>query len=102
VTALDLLAIVTTSWGVVMALAPVLQIRVIVRERDAGGTSLGWVLILLVGFVLWLSYGLVNRTWPIIITNVVALTTGIALLVTTRLYARREASQDPSGSSRGV
>ena len=85
------LAVVTTCWGLVMALSPILQIRVIVRERDARGTSLGWVLILLVGFVLWLTYGLVNRDLPIIITNVVALVVTATLLVVVRVVERRRA-----------
>lgn len=78
-----------------MALAPMLQIRVIVRERDASGTSVGWVLILLVGFFLWLTYGLVNRDLPIIITNVVALVVTAMLLVTVGVFEqrRRESSR---------
>jgi uncharacterized protein with PQ loop repeat len=79
-----------------MALSPILQIRVIVRERDARGTSLGWVLILLVGFVLWLTYGLVNRDVPIIITNVVALVVTAVLLVVLRVVGRDRPEPGPA------
>jgi uncharacterized protein with PQ loop repeat len=72
-----------------MGLAPLLQVRVIVRNRDAAGTSLGWVLIMLIGFVLWFTYGVVNRDLPIIITNVVAVTVATTLMITVRIYARR-------------
>lgn len=90
------LAVVTTCWGLVMALSPILQIRVILRERDASGTSLGWVLILLVGFVLWLAYGLVNTQLPIIITNVAALGATATLLVTMRVVERRGKEPAPA------
>lgn len=43
------LAVLTTIWGLLMGLAPLLQVRVIIRNRDAGGTSLGWVIILVRG-----------------------------------------------------
>jgi MtN3 and saliva related transmembrane protein len=72
-----------------MALAPLLQVRVIRRTRDAAGTSMCWVLILLVGFVLWLAYGLVHRDLPIIITNLVSVLAATVLVVTVRLYRHR-------------
>lgn len=73
-----------------MGLAPLLQVRVIVRERSARGVSLTWVWIMFVGFVLWLSYGLVNRDLPIIIANCVSITTAVVLLGTATFYGRRE------------
>jgi uncharacterized protein with PQ loop repeat len=76
----ETLAVVTTLWGLVMGLSPLLQIRVILRERDATGTSLGWVLVLLVGFVLWLSYGLTKGDVPIVVTNIVAIVVTSTLL----------------------
>jgi MtN3 and saliva related transmembrane protein len=72
-----------------MALAPILQIRVIVRNRDAGGTSPAWVCILLIGFLLWLAYGIVNGALPLIIANVCAVVTAVALLITMYIYRRR-------------
>ncbi len=80
------IAYVTTFWGLLMGLAPLLQVRVIVRERSSEGISAGWVLILLVGFLLWLAYGFVNRDVPLIITNVVAVSVTTTLLVTMRRY----------------
>ncbi len=88
------LAFVTTGWGLLMGLAPLLQVRVIVRDRNAAGTSLGWVLILLVGFGLWLTYGVVNNDLPIVITNAVAAVVTTALVITVRVYSRQ-----PAGTS---
>ena len=80
------IAYVTTFWGLLMGLAPLLQVRVILRERSSEGISAGWVMILLVGFLLWLAYGFVNRDVPLIITNVVAVSVTATLLVTMRRY----------------
>jgi MtN3 and saliva related transmembrane protein len=85
----DALAVVTTSWGLLMGLAPLLQVRVIVRDQDAGGTSLGWVVILLIGFVLWFTYGLVNSDLPIVISNAVAALVTTSLLITIGIYRHR-------------
>ena len=69
-----------------MGLAPLLQVRVIVRERSSEGISAGWVMILLIGFLLWLVYGFVNRDVPLMITNVVAVSVTTTLLITMRRY----------------
>jgi uncharacterized protein with PQ loop repeat len=66
------LALITTCWGVVMSLAPLLQVRVIRQRRDSAGTSLGWPAVLLVGFTLWLVYGITIGNLPLIITNTMA------------------------------
>jgi MtN3 and saliva related transmembrane protein len=91
-----ILAVVTTMWGLVMALAPLLQIRVIIRDRDASGTSPAWICILLIGFVLWLAYGLIQRALPLIIANSVSALVGGALLVTISFYRRRGNRRAPT------
>lgn len=70
-----------------MALAPLLQLRVIVRERDSSGTSKSWIAILLVGFALWLAYGIVTGSVPLIVANSASATTALALLVTAIIYS---------------
>jgi MtN3 and saliva related transmembrane protein len=92
----ETLALVTTLWGLFMGLAPLLQVRVILRERDHRGTSLGWVLILLVGFTLWFAYGVVNHLVPLMVTNLVSVTVTASLLVATRIY--RAGAQDHAPS----
>jgi MtN3 and saliva related transmembrane protein len=56
-----------------MSLAPLLQVRVVVRRRNSAGASIAWPSVLLVGFGLWLIYGLVIRNLPLIITNTVSM-----------------------------
>jgi uncharacterized protein with PQ loop repeat len=96
----ETLALVTTFWGLLMGLAPLLQVRVILRERDSRGTSLGWVLILLVGFTLWFTYGVVNHLVPLMVTNLVSVTVTASLLVATRIY--RGGPKDPAPIQPGV
>jgi MtN3 and saliva related transmembrane protein len=92
-------AVVTTLWGVAMAVSPVLQIRRIRRERSSRGVSALQIAVLLVGFALWLLYGVVEESVPLVVTNVVALIANAAWLVATvRHRPRRQAaaaSQSP-------
>ena len=67
------LGIAAGAWGVAMALAPVLQIREIRRRGSSLGLSLGYMTVLLVGFVLWVAYGVAGTDWPLIVPNAIAL-----------------------------
>ena len=55
-----------------MAISPLLQIRKIVQHRSSHGVSLGYMSVLFVGFLLWLSYGIALGNWALILPNVVA------------------------------
>ena len=50
------LAVSASTWGVAMALSPLLQVRAIVSNRSSRGVSAGYQAVLLVGFALWLAY----------------------------------------------
>ena len=78
----EALAVFATFWGVVMSLAPLLQVRIIIRERDSTRTSLGWPVILLIGFVTWFAYGAVNHSIPLMVSNAVAMIATTTLLIT--------------------
>lgn len=78
------LALAAGTAGVMMALAPVLQIRAILRRRSSDDVSVGYLAVLCLGFVTWLSYGLSIGNTALIVTNVSSLsvcllTIGIAL-----------------------
>lgn len=66
------LGITAASWAVIMALAPILQIREIVRRRSSEGISVGYLAVLLIGFALWVSYGIVRHDLPLVVPNSVA------------------------------
>jgi MtN3 and saliva related transmembrane protein len=67
------LAFVAATWGVLMGLSPVLQIRRMIRRRSSRDVSIGYFAVLLIGFVLWISYGIAARNLALIVPNAVAL-----------------------------
>jgi uncharacterized protein with PQ loop repeat len=62
-----------------MAASPVLQIRRIRRERRPRRVGAA-IAVLLVGFALWLLYGISESSVPLIVTNIVALIANAAWL----------------------
>jgi len=68
----NVFAAAAASWGVAMALAPLLQIHKIRRTRSSASVSVAYQEVLLVGFVLWLSYGVAAANLALIIPNAVA------------------------------
>jgi uncharacterized protein with PQ loop repeat len=72
-----------------MGIAPVLQIRRMLREGSSRDVSLSYFMILLTGFLLWISYGIAVANMVLVIPNSVALLVGIAL-VTVALRLRRQ------------
>ena len=57
------------------------QVVKIVRERDASSVSLRMYLVTVTGFSLWLAYGVVLKSWPLIASNGVSLALSVAILV---------------------
>jgi uncharacterized protein with PQ loop repeat len=82
------LAVAASAWGVLMGIAPVLQIRRILRERSSRDLSLGYFAVLLFGFVLWVAYGLTARNLALVIPNAVSLLVGVALVAVTVRFRR--------------
>ena len=82
------LAISAATWGIAMAVSPVLQIRKIVRHRSSHGVSIGYMSVLFVGFLLWLAYGIALGNWAMIVPNIVAAIVIIATMAVTVRYRR--------------
>jgi MtN3 and saliva related transmembrane protein len=74
------LAVVAAAWGVLMGVSPVLQIRRMLRLRSSRDVSIGYIAVLLVGFVLWLSYGIAASNLALIVPNGVALLIGASTI----------------------
>ena len=66
------LGLTAACWAVLMALAPILQIRAMRRRRSSEGISIGYFAVLLVGFGLWVSYGIASHDLPLVVPNCVA------------------------------
>jgi MtN3 and saliva related transmembrane protein len=66
------LGITAATWAVLMALSPLLQLRQILRRGSSQGISIGYFVVLLVGFGLWIAYGVASHDIPLIVPNIVA------------------------------
>lgn len=76
----DALAVVAASWGVMMALSPVLQLRRILERRSSADLSIAYLSVLQVGFTLWIAYGLSLGNLAIAVPNTVAFLVGAATI----------------------
>lgn len=84
------LAVVTTSWALLMAVSPILQIRTILARRSSAGVSVGYFRVLAVGFALWIAYGIDRGDPALIVSNTAALLMSIAVIaVAGRFRPRR-------------
>ncbi|MGZ4292032.1 MAG: SemiSWEET family sugar transporter [Gaiellaceae bacterium] len=80
------LATAAATWGVAMAVSPLLQIRAIRRHQSSRGVSVAYQQVLLVGFLLWLSYGIALHNVAIIVPNTVATVVCVATIVVSLRY----------------
>lgn len=76
----DALAVLAASWGVMMALSPVLQLRRILERRSSADISIAYLAVLEVGFTLWIAYGVSLGNVAIIVPNSVAFLMGAATI----------------------
>jgi MtN3 and saliva related transmembrane protein len=79
------LAFAAAAWAIAMALGPVLQIRRIVDQRSSRGVSITFFVVLLIGFALWLAYGIAAANVALVVPNTVA---GIVMAVTIAVAIR--------------
>lgn len=93
------LAVAASSWAVLMGIAPVLQIRRMIRQRSSRDVSVAYFAILLVGFALWIAYGSAARMMALVIPNTVALLIG-TVVVAVALLLRRPPHSRPDRRSR--
>ena len=66
------LGIGAAVWGIVMAVSPALQIRKMLQHRSSREVSVAYFCVLLVGFVLWIAYGISIENWYLVVPNAVA------------------------------
>jgi MtN3 and saliva related transmembrane protein len=76
----DALAVLAASWGVIMALSPVLQLRRILERRSSADLSIAYLSVLQVGFTLWIAYGAALGNLAIAVPNTVAFLVGAATI----------------------
>ena len=81
-------AIAAGAWGVAMALAPLLQIRAIRRQGSSRGVSIGYQQVLVVGFLLWLAYGISIGNPALIVPNTIALFVSVTTILVVLRFRR--------------
>ena len=87
----DVLGVAAAAWGVLMAISPGLQVRKMILHRSSREVSIAYFWVLLVGFTLWVAYGLAISNWFLVVPNSVAFTvcvTTIAVALRYRLKAQ--------------
>ena len=70
-----------------MSFAP--QAWLIFRTRNVDGISLGMYGAMTTGVVLWLTYGVLIRSWPLVAANVVTLSLAGSILAMKLVLGRR-------------
>jgi MtN3 and saliva related transmembrane protein len=68
----EVFAVAAATWAVLMAVAPLLQVRRMLQRRSSADVSLGYLFVLLPGFALWVAYGVASKDIALVIPNVVA------------------------------
>ena len=87
------LGVAAAAWGILMAVSPGLQIRKMLVHRSSRQVSIAYFWVLLVGFTLWVAYGLTIENWFLVVPNAVAFT----VCVTTIAVALRFRFREPEG-----
>lgn len=65
------------------------QLIKILKEKKGGDISILMLLCLLCGLACWVWYGILQKDWPIIITNAFSLVTNSAIIIMTIYYKKK-------------
>lgn len=93
------LAILASSWGIVMAIAPVMQIRRMIVARSSADVSLGYWVVKPIGFSIWAVYGLQLRNLAIVLPNVIAFCVSLSTIGVAVFFGRQKTGCAPGGPS---
>ena len=66
------------------------QLIKMMREKHADGVSVRTYLVMVVGFVLWVAYGVLLGSWPVAGSNTVNLILSAWILILKLRFGRRE------------
>ncbi len=82
-------AVAAASWAVLMGIAPLLQVRRMLRRHSSADVSIGYLLVLLPGFALWIAYGIASSDIALVVPNTVAfLVAAVTVTCALRLRTR--------------
>ena len=75
------------------------QVVKIAREKDASQVSLRMYVVTVTGFSLWLAYGALLKSWPLIASNMVSLALSAAILALKLRYPDAKAAEATQAAS---
>jgi MtN3 and saliva related transmembrane protein len=84
------LGVIAATWGVLMALSPIIQIRRMIVRRSSQDVSVGYLAVLSIGFAIWLVYGTAIDNLTLVIPNSLALIVGVATIAVARRFRGRK------------
>jgi MtN3 and saliva related transmembrane protein len=91
--AIEMADVVGTAAGLCSMASFTPQLLKIWREKDASSISLRMYVVTVTGFSLWIAYGVLLGSFPVIVTNSVCLVLSGAILALKWRFARREDHQ---------
>lgn len=92
----DALAVLAASWGVLMAISPILQVRRMLARRSSADVSVAYLGVLQVGFTLWVGYGVAIGNPALIVPNAVAWLVGVVTIAVTLRYREGRPASRPA------
>ena len=92
----DVLGPLAASWGVLMALSPLLQIRRMLARRSSADVSIAYLAVLEIGFTLWIAYGASLGNAAIIVPTSVAFVIGLLTIAISLRYRNPASAEAPS------
>ena len=84
----EILAILATVFGVVMAVANLPQTFKIVKRKSCADVSLSTYLLLLPGVFIWFLYGLSLNNMPLITSNLIGFIATFSVIVVYFIYKK--------------
>lgn len=78
---MDYITIIGLAAATCITFANIPQTYKIIKEKDTKNISATTYTLLLIGNGLWLSYGILNKDWPIIIGNSISVVTCFVILL---------------------
>jgi uncharacterized protein with PQ loop repeat len=88
VDASDFFGVVASGMGVLMALAPLFQVRRVLERGQADDVSVAFLLVIAVGSMSWCAYGISTGDPYLIVPNSLGVVTNVGTLLLVRRYQR--------------
>jgi len=85
---MDTIQLVGFAAGILTASSLLPQLIKTLREKKAEDVSIGMLVVLLSGIILWIIYGVMRKDYPIIITNSFSFLLNVAMITLRLKYNR--------------